>query len=119
MLRAPLARTLALGARGPTLAVIRTTATTPAKVPEKIEVFVDDQSVMVEPGTTVLQVREEMQFFNAQLCISQLIFLCLFLVFRLQRRLVLKFPASVIMSDWQWPEIVVCVWWRLKSRQNR
>lgn len=31
-------------------------AATPAKAPEKIEVFVDDQSVMVEPGTTVLQV---------------------------------------------------------------
>lgn len=29
---------------------------TPAKAPEKIEVFVDDQSVWVEPGTTVLQV---------------------------------------------------------------
>lgn len=27
-----------------------------AKAPEKIEVFVDDQSVLVEPGTTVLQV---------------------------------------------------------------
>lgn len=27
-----------------------------AKAPEKIEVFVDDQSVFVEPGTTVLQV---------------------------------------------------------------
>lgn len=35
---------------------VRTTATTPAKAPEKIEVFVDDQSVLVEPGTTVLQV---------------------------------------------------------------
>lgn len=32
-------------------------AATPAKAPEKIEVFVDDQSVFVEPGTTVLQVR--------------------------------------------------------------
>lgn len=31
-------------------------AATPAKAPEKIEVFVDDQSVLVEPGTTVLQV---------------------------------------------------------------
>lgn len=31
-------------------------AATLAKAPEKIEVFVDDQSVLVEPGTTVLQV---------------------------------------------------------------
>lgn len=36
--------------------LVRTSATTPAKVPEKIEVFVDDKSVLVEPGTTVLQV---------------------------------------------------------------
>lgn len=35
----------------------RTSSTaTPAKAPEKIEVFVDDKSVMVDPGTTVLQV---------------------------------------------------------------
>lgn len=32
---------------------VRGTAT---KVPEKIEVFIDDKPVMVEPGTTVLQV---------------------------------------------------------------
>lgn len=31
-------------------------STTLAKAPEKIEVFIDDKSVMVEPGTTVLQV---------------------------------------------------------------
>jgi len=34
-------------------AIARSTAT---KAPEKIEVFVDDQSVLVDPGTTVLQV---------------------------------------------------------------
>lgn len=28
---------------------------TPAKTPEKIEVFVDDKSILVDPGTTVLQ----------------------------------------------------------------
>lgn len=33
-----------------------------AKAPEKIEVFVDDQSVLVEPGTTVLQVRMSSHF---------------------------------------------------------
>lgn len=36
---------------------IRASSTTPAKAPEKIEVFVDDQSVFVDPGTTVLQVK--------------------------------------------------------------
>lgn len=39
---------------------IRTNSSaTPAKAPEKIEVFVDDQSVFVEPGTTVLQVKKK------------------------------------------------------------
>jgi NADH dehydrogenase (ubiquinone) Fe-S protein 1 len=31
----------------------------PAKAPEKIEVFIDDQPVMVLPGTTVLQVNNK------------------------------------------------------------
>lgn len=58
MLRAPLTRALVVGVRCPaTQTAVRTTATTPAKAPEKIEVFVDDVPVMVEPGTTVLQVR--------------------------------------------------------------
>ncbi len=59
MLRTPLTRTLSLGGPSRVFAIVRTsaTATTPAKVPEKIEVFVDDQSVFVDPGTTVLQVR--------------------------------------------------------------
>lgn len=59
MLRAPLTRVIVLGARCPTATqtAVRTAATTPAKAPEKIEVFVDDVPVMVEPGTTVLQVR--------------------------------------------------------------
>lgn len=58
MLRTPLTRTLSLGAPSRVFAVVRTSAsaTTPAKLPEKIEVFVDDQSVFVDPGTTVLQV---------------------------------------------------------------
>lgn len=56
MLRVPVTRALALGARFPVQTIVRTSATTPAKVPEKIEVFVDDQPVMVDPGTTVLQV---------------------------------------------------------------
>lgn len=57
MFRTPLTRTLSLGAPIRVLAVVRTSASaaTPAKVPEKIEVFVDDQSVFVDPGTTVLQ----------------------------------------------------------------
>uniref|UniRef100_A0AAG5DQF0 NADH-ubiquinone oxidoreductase 75 kDa subunit, mitochondrial n=1 Tax=Anopheles atroparvus TaxID=41427 RepID=A0AAG5DQF0_ANOAO len=54
MLRVPLTRTFR--ARHPVLLLVRTSATTtPAKLPEKIEVFVDGQSVMVDPGTTVLQ----------------------------------------------------------------
>ncbi|KAJ6638427.1 NADH-ubiquinone oxidoreductase 75 kDa subunit, mitochondrial [Pseudolycoriella hygida] len=57
MLRTPLTRTLSLGAPSRVFAVVRTSASasTPAKAPEKIEVFVDDQSVFVDPGTTVLQ----------------------------------------------------------------
>lgn len=64
MIRSPLARALSLASSptrygtlvGVQQTQIRSTATTPAKLPEKIEVFVDDQSVMVDPGTTVLQV---------------------------------------------------------------
>lgn len=60
MIRVPITRALALGAPArATVATARMSASaaaTPAKMPEKIEVFVDDQSVMVYPGTTVLQV---------------------------------------------------------------
>lgn len=45
------------GSNGRLVLGIRASSTTPAKAPEKIEVFVDDQSVLVEPGTTVLQVK--------------------------------------------------------------
>ena len=50
MLRLPFLRSIpqasrALGARGNTTAA-----------PEKVEVFVDGQKVLVDPGTTVLQV---------------------------------------------------------------
>ena len=60
MFRAPLVKALTLGKpiKGVSLA-IRCTANasaTPAKAPQKIEVFVDDQPVLVDPGTTVLQV---------------------------------------------------------------
>lgn len=57
MLRVCLAKSLN-GSNGRLMLAVRasSTAATPAKAPEKIEVFVDDQSVMVEPGTTVLQV---------------------------------------------------------------
>uniref|UniRef100_A0A1L8E1A1 NADH-ubiquinone oxidoreductase 75 kDa subunit, mitochondrial n=1 Tax=Nyssomyia neivai TaxID=330878 RepID=A0A1L8E1A1_9DIPT len=55
MFRAPLARALTLGSSPTKQAIVRTSATAPAKVPEKIEVFVDDKPVMVEPGTTILQ----------------------------------------------------------------
>lgn len=58
MFRTSLAKALVTSSRNGSRIIInvRATATTPAKAPEKIEVFVDDQSVWVEPGTTVLQV---------------------------------------------------------------
>lgn len=66
MLRTSLTRALSLGVPTRALAAggvqspkhhVRGTASV-AKAPEKIEVFVDGISVMVEPGTTVLQVRK-------------------------------------------------------------
>lgn len=52
MLRLPLPLCRAIGAQvlGSN---VRGTAT---RAPEKIEVFIDDKPVMVDPGTTVLQV---------------------------------------------------------------
>lgn len=61
MLRAPLTRAIFL-AQSPSRAgllcasAVRNQSNTPAKAPEKVEVFIDDQPVMVPPGTTVLQV---------------------------------------------------------------
>lgn len=73
MLRTPLTRTLSLGAPSRVFAVVRTSATaTPAKVPEKIEVFVDDQSVFVDPGTTVLQVNLIIKFLQNALLFTQI-----------------------------------------------
>lgn len=65
MLRLCLAKSLN-GSNGRFLLAVRasSSAATPAKAPEKIEVFVDDQSVFVEPGTTVLQVGFNSQFQN-------------------------------------------------------
>lgn len=82
MIRAPLVK--ALGTLGsPTHQIaskaVRTSAAlaqTPAKAPEKIEVFVDDIPVKVAPGTTVLQVSfkhnyysicEIIDFFNCEI----------------------------------------------------
>lgn len=62
MFRTSLAKALAARNGGRIIVNVRATATTPAKAPEKIEVFVDEQSVWVEPGTTVLQVK--MEFWN-------------------------------------------------------
>uniref|UniRef100_U5EWU1 NADH-ubiquinone oxidoreductase 75 kDa subunit, mitochondrial n=1 Tax=Corethrella appendiculata TaxID=1370023 RepID=U5EWU1_9DIPT len=53
MLRVPLNRTLQSAPIR--YIIVRTSATVPAKAPEKIEVFVDDKPVLVDPGTTVLQ----------------------------------------------------------------
>ncbi|XP_049855933.1 NADH-ubiquinone oxidoreductase 75 kDa subunit, mitochondrial isoform X1 [Schistocerca gregaria] len=51
MLRLPVSRVLALQ-RPQTASCIRGTAN---KAPEKLEVFIDDKRVLVDPGTTVLQ----------------------------------------------------------------
>jgi NADH dehydrogenase (ubiquinone) Fe-S protein 1 len=63
MIRSPLLRILRCN---PTATLVRCKASAaapvPAKAPEKIEVFIDDQSVMVDPGTTVLQVHKRSLF---------------------------------------------------------
>lgn len=59
MFRYTLSKALSSGTSGRCVMFTRAAAGSagaPAKAPEKIEVFVDDQSVWVEPGTTVLQV---------------------------------------------------------------
>lgn len=53
MLRAPLSKALPNAVKA--VCSPKRGSTTLAKAPEKIEVFIDDKSVMVEPGTTVLQ----------------------------------------------------------------
>lgn len=55
MLRLPIHRAL-IRAGASTRAAVRSTGTVPAKAPEKIEVFIDDKPVLVDPGTTILQV---------------------------------------------------------------
>lgn len=57
MLRIPLLRALnsVSSARCLTQAGRANSNQAPASVPEKIEIFIDDKSVMVDPGTTVLQ----------------------------------------------------------------
>lgn len=69
MLRAPLTRAIALAtpSRAAPLVAIRSSSNAPAKAPEKIEVFVDDQPVMVLPGTTVLQVNRFISTYQAML----------------------------------------------------
>ena len=52
MLRLPFIRSLPTASRA--LAGARCNST---QAPEKVEVFVDDQRVLVDPGTTVLQVK--------------------------------------------------------------
>lgn len=55
MLRAPIHRALSLPNLRNISPALRCLSTTPMQL-EKIEVFVDDKPVLVEPGTTVLQV---------------------------------------------------------------
>lgn len=71
MLRTPLTRALSLGSptRAVSLVNVRAASSAPpANVPQKIEVFVDDKSVMVDPGTTVLQVKRNQFYFQMQNC---------------------------------------------------
>ena len=69
MFRAPLTRAVFL-AQSPSRAGLlftstsRTQSNAPAKAPEKIEVFIDDQPVLVAPGTTVLQVKKDIKYFR-------------------------------------------------------
>lgn len=72
MFRTSLVKALAASPRngGRFIVNVRAAATTPAKVPEKIEVFVDDQSVWVEPGTTVLQVDKIWEFISFSRCLE-------------------------------------------------
>lgn len=62
MLRVPLTRAVVCLAHSSRTGVLVTStrlqSNAPAKAPEKIEVFIDDQPVMVVPGTTVLQVSQ-------------------------------------------------------------
>lgn len=55
MLRVPIHRAL-IRAGATTRQAVRATASAPVKAPEKIEIFIDDKPVMVDPGTTILQV---------------------------------------------------------------
>lgn len=50
MLRLPLNRAL------PYIRVVYSARGTATNAPEKVEVFIDDKRVLVDPGTTVLQV---------------------------------------------------------------
>lgn len=102
MLRVPLTRAVCL-AQSQRAGVLLTSTRMQSKAPEKIEVFIDDQPVMVLPGTTVLQV-------IFLLFYSLIIILKRYSVrFRLLHKLVLKFLDFVIMNDWQSLEIVECV----------
>lgn len=58
MLRVPIHRALIRAGTTRTTA-IRSTGTVPAKAPEKIEIFIDDKPVLVDPGTTILQVSHQ------------------------------------------------------------
>lgn len=111
MLRAPLIKALALGApgKGASMATPRNlsaAAPVPAKAPQKIEVFIDDKPVMVEPGTTVLQVNID----KVQLILFFLILIIVTNKFRLQPWLVWKFLDFVIMNAWLLLATVVCAW---------
>lgn len=74
--------------------------------PEKVEVFVDDQKVLVDPGTTVLQVNYLYIYIFRSINFSSS---------RLQQWWELKSRVFAIMNDSQWLATAECVWLKLRN----
>lgn len=71
---------------------------TPVTALSKIEIFVDDKKVLVDPGMTILQV-----------LLFKLLIKIFFVIYRLVLLLVLIFHVFAIMIAFQLLEIVACV----------
>lgn len=122
MIRAPLVKALgALGSPTHQMAsrAVRTSAMvaqTPAKAPEKIEVFVDDIPVQVVPGTTVLQVG--FQSLVRGKCLLNPYPLCPANP-RLLLRSAWRYPDSATTNVLRWPATAGCAssrWRRVPSQ---
>lgn len=130
MLRTSLTRALSLGVPTRALAAGAATTTTTttthshqvrftanvAKAPEKIEVFVDGISVMVEPGTTVLQVSRSIRYAQ-YINLNTTCFGCISC--RLPPRLVSKFRVSATTNVSPLPATVACASSKWRSHRNR